>query len=116
MVSCEALTIRGESCRLAVAYVVEVPESGPQHLCGAHARTVRMRGALPDPPAPKPPRQPKQPRVLVQPTWSAEEDALLLAHAGEPVRTVASLFPRRTVSAIYQRRATLRRAERRLRT
>jgi len=109
VVSCEALTIRGKPCRLPVAYVVDVPARGPRRLCGAHARTVRICGALPDSPARKPLRQPKPPRVLVRPTWSAEEDERLLAHAGEPAKAVAPLFPGRTVSAIYQRRATLRR-------
>ena len=107
--SCEARTTRGKPCRLPVAYVVDVPARGPHRLCGAHARTIRMRGALPDPPAPKPPRQPRPPRVLVRPTWTAEEDELLLNHAGEPAKAVAPLFPGRTVSAVYQRRAILRR-------
>jgi len=110
VVSCEARTIRGERCRLQVAYVVDFPQRGPHRLCGAHARTVRIRGELPEPPAPKPPRVSKPPREVVQPSWSAEEDLLLLAHAGEPAKAVAPLFPGRTVSAIYQRRATLRRA------
>lgn len=99
-VRCEASTIRGESCRLPVAYVVDVPALGPRHLCGAHARTVRMRRSLPDPPGRKAPRAPKPTRVLVRPTWSAEEDARLLAHVGEPARAVAPLFPGRTVSAV----------------
>lgn len=110
--TCEAMTTRGQPCRLPVAYVVDVPVRGPRRLCGAHARTVRMRGALPDPPARKSPRQLKPPRVLVRPTWTIEDDELLLAHAGDPATAVALLFPGRTVSAIYQRRATLRRAGR----
>jgi len=100
-VSCEALTVRGKPCRLPWAYVVDVPERGPRRLCGAHARTVRLRGVLPDPPARKPPRQPRPPRVLVRPTWSDQEDELLLAPAGEPAKAVAPLFPGRTDSAIY---------------
>jgi len=75
-----------------MAYVVDVPERGPRRLCGAHARTVRIRDELPAPRAPKPHRVSKSPR--------------------EPAKAVAPLFPRRTVSAINQRRATLRQAGR----
>lgn len=109
MSGCDALTSRGRPCRLAPAYAVPVPGAGTRRLCGAHARVLRMRGTLPNPPVPTPTTAPKPPRVLVLPPWTAEEDARLLAHAGQPAKAVAPLFPRSTVSALYQRRATLRR-------
>ena len=107
-IACGATTARAERCGHRASCTVEVPNLGPRRLCGTHARFVRVHGRLPWPPAPKQPRVRRPPRVLVQPRWTAEEDAAVRAHAGEPVAVSASLLDR-TRWAIYARRKTLRR-------
>lgn len=111
--ACEAATARAERCGHPAAYSVDVPGLGPRRLCGIHARFVRLHGALPGPPVlgplkPGTPRVRRPPRVIVEPRWTPEEDAVVRAHAGESVTVSASLL-NRTPWAIYARRASLKR-------
>ena len=100
--SCEAPTISGAPCRRQPVTLVDVPGHGPATLCGGHANHVRHRGAMPT--TPPPPAAP-------HPPWSAEEDAILLAHPDEPAKAGAPQLGR-SVYAVQQRRAKLRRTGR----
>lgn len=100
--TCDALTAFGLPCRLHAVYVVELPGQPPLRFCGTHARTV--------PPGAEPRLPGDVPLAYPRPRWTAEEDAVLLAHAGESVSVVAELVGRSTW-AVVQRRARLRRGE-----
>ena len=112
--TCESPTARAERCGHRAVHAVDVPGLGPRRLCGTHARYVRVHSRLPGPPVPTMPRVRRPPRVIVKRGWTPEEDAVVRAHAGEPVAVSAALLDR-TPGAIYQRRALLKRDGDRLR-
>ena len=102
MVTCEALTIRGVPCRSVAAHAVEVPGVGTQHLCGIHARRVRVRV-----------RWAEVPPALAHPPnsglpWTEEEDRYLLAHSNFPRHQLVERLGR-SAEAVGVRLALLKR-------
>ena len=105
--ACEALTARGEPCHGYASYrAVDLGDRGEvRTLCGYHWQLVQHRPIAFW-------NRPIDPAALAgsmdaRRRWTAEDDALLRAHAGEPVATVASLLGR-TLQAVYKRRSRLR--------